>query len=367
MLINIDWLQIHCSGIPVSSWSYDLELQPYTTQVFRKVYNIKLHGKEFGNIVCDPISPILDPLMCIFKLNNRVLYEPNLFEKINAFLNLSNLTYKGITRLDICCDFNNFHNNLNPHNLIKKFFTLDYRYVGKSDFKAIGRQSSTLSFDYLRFGGNNSKCSAYLYNKTKELQEVKQKAWITDCWMRGGLDVNATVWRLEFSIKGNQIKLLDKSNGDILDLSISSIYDPEFCKKLYYSLQAKYFHFKRNTGIKNVTEMPDLQLLPTYIHSCDRLLIHSVGDGGRADKIFIKKLENLNCELRTKRRDIIEAQQLILEYVVEQKGLEDFYDKKIHGVLTDRNRIRKQAIADEKEAAFAMRQHKKRYKKPPTK
>ena len=350
MLISIDWLQIHLNGIVCDSSHFRLTLQPYTTQVFRGVYAIESCCEPFGTIVCDPISPILDPKMCILKLENKVLYQPNLFERINYFIKEMSMTYKGITRLDICADFNHFHNNVNPENLIKKFMCNDYRYKGKCKYKIIGSQTDKHHFEYLRFGNADALCSAYIYNKTKELSEQKMKKWIVDSWERGGLDTSKTIWRLEFSIKGNQCKLVDKENGNMIDIDLTTLNDSNTLKSMYYALQDKYFHLKRNTGNKNVTEMPSIQLLPTYANVYERVFISSVGDGSRADKIFIKKLEGMNAEIRAFRQDIKEAQELLLHHFVEEKGLRSYYNDKINGLLSERDRQIKENEAAEREA-----------------
>ena len=162
------------------------------------------------------------------------------------------------------------------------------------------------------------------------------KSYIIDTWRSSGLDVDAGVWRLEFSIKSAAIKLLDKTNGELSDISLENIRDKNFLERLFMALYEKYFQFRENTGKTNVSREKKIILFKNDFLDVERYFIRGLGDATRADKIFIKKMEASNCELRDLKKYYKEQENDILFDFVVEKGLEDYYLQKIRGELTDR-------------------------------
>lgn len=162
------------------------------------------------------------------------------------------------------------------------------------------------------------------------------KSYIVDMWRCSGLNVDAGVWRLEFSIKSSAIKVLDKSDGDLKDISLANIRIKEFVEKMYMALVDKYFCFRENTGKSNVTREKKIVLFYNNFKDVERYFVRNLGDATRADKIFIKKLEQSNCELREAKKYYGEEQSNILYDFIVEKGLEDFYLSKIRGEVTER-------------------------------
>lgn len=333
MLISIDWLQLHCVGVLNYPSSWRVERQNYSTRQFKYIDEIYFGGAHFATIVHTPLSTILPPDMSLIKIANERLYEPSMFPCLQEMLQVLRLTVKGISRLDLACDFNEFHNHLNPANLIKRFFTCDYRKVGQTKFKAQGQQKRNVEFDYLRFGTNNSLCSAYLYNKTKELNEVKMKSYIVDTWRASGLDTDKDVWRLEFSMKGNQIKFANEKSGEFHGFNLDLLQDNNYLISCYLGLVDSYFRFKKSDKQKNVSRMRDLVLFGGEFLKYKRFIFRECGDGTRADKIFIKKLESVNNELRSIKSELKTASEGLLLQYITAKGLSSYYLNKVQGAL----------------------------------
>ncbi len=129
------------------------------------------------------------------------------------------LTYKGITRLDLCYDCNYFSNHKSPAKFIQDFVFKEvgkngyiYR-KGSSKFTCHGSKTSTSSskITSIAFGSNNNKVRQYIYDKTIELEEVKDKPWIREYWELNGLisDEKTHVWRTEISIKSQGMDILN--------------------------------------------------------------------------------------------------------------------------------------------------------------
>lgn len=336
MVLNIDWLQLYCTGIMSDVVGYKIERMEYSTRIFKFIDVISLNGKKICTATHTPFSSVLERDMVIIKFENYLLYEKELFLVVDNFLKDFNLTYKNISRLDIAADFNTFYKKRNVQNFLNDFLKNNVRKIGKANYKLQGCQKSTHVVDYLRFGGNSSEVSAYIYNKTKELNEVKMKSYIVDTWRSSGLDVDAGVWRLEFSIKSSAIKMLDKQSGDLQDISLENIKDKCFREKMFMALYEKYFCFRTNTGQSNVSREKKIVLFKNDFADTERYFVRGLGDATRADKIFIKKMEISNCELRDLKKYYREKENDILFDFVIEKGLEDYYLQKIKGELTDR-------------------------------
>lgn len=336
MVLNIDWLQLYCTGVISDVVGYKIERMEYSTRVFKFIDVISLNGKKICTATHTPFSSVLEKDMVIVKFENHLLYEKELFLVVDNFLRDFNLTYKSISRLDIAADFNTFYKKRNVQDFLDAFMKNDVRKIGKANYKLQGCQKSYHIVDYLRFGGNSSEVSAYIYNKTKELTEKKMKSYIVDTWRSSGLDVEAVVWRLEFSVKSSAIKMLDKQSGDLQDISLENIKDKCFREKMFMALYEKYFCFRTNTGQTNVSREKKIVLFKNNFADTERYFVRGLGDASRADKIFIKKMEQSNCELREIKKYYREQENNILFDFIVEKGLEDYYLQKIKGELTDR-------------------------------
>lgn len=335
MVISIDWLQLHFNGQIVRSEKYKWETLEFSTQVFLSVENVYLDNYYIASVLSHPRSQILDPDMVIIKIINKVLYDDKLWEILDNFVKSLGLIYKGITRLDICADFNTFKFGKHPENLINEFMKLDIRKVGQGKGTVHFEQSDRMKYQTLKFGTSKSLICCYLYNKSKELQQVKMKDYIIDKWRASGIDCNRDVWRLEFSIKGDSLALLDEETGELLKPNLDTLRDYEFLSKLFFTLQKQYFRFKRKTKDKNKSRWPDIELFNYSPTLPRRLFITETGDGSRADKIFLRKLDGLNNEIRKYakfRENFLE--ELICEFAID-KGLADYYIKRINGRATE--------------------------------
>lgn len=336
MILNIDWLQLYCLGGITPKAGYEIKRLEYSTRIFMYIDEIYINKKKICTATHTPFSPVLDQKMVIIKFENYLLYVRNFWLVVDNLLSDFNLIYKSISRLDVAVDFNTFYKKRNVQNFLNEFLKNNVRKIGKADYKLQGCQKTSHIVDYLRFGGNNSEVSAYIYNKTKELNEVKMKSYIVDMWRCSGLNIDAGVWRLEFSIKSSAIKILDKSDGDLKDISLENIKSKVFLEKMYMALVEKYFCFRENTGKSNVTREKKIVLFYNNFKEIERYFVRNLGDATRADKIFIKKLEQSNCELREAKKCYSDEQLNILFDFIVEKGLEDFYLSKIRGEVSER-------------------------------
>lgn len=337
MAVVIDWLQVNATGRMSDNVVAQLELQPYSTRVFKSVYILRAFTEDIATIACNPLSPIIPSDTHLIKFHNKLLYSTNLEERVLYILNFLGLTLKGLSRLDLAHDFNKFTNNLMPQNLINRFLTKKWLHIGKQSFKVYGKGGVNLSFETLRFGKADSELAIYLYNKSIELQEVKDKPWIREFWSHINLDTKNDIWRLEISLKGNRLHYIDSNSGAIERLTLDNIFDQEFLHHLYYSLINKYFKFVRSETNSNVSRMKQVILFDECYNKFDFIKLNDKKESDRSIKIFIKKLEEFNSIVRQIKKDnqsedsSFGAGLVVLQSAIEMYDKQRFYENKVKG------------------------------------
>jgi hypothetical protein len=227
------------------------------------------------------------------KLQNRFLYYPHGIELFDDLIGLLKIKVNGLSRLDICLDFNRFYNNIQPDIFIKDYLSGIYRHVGRTRGNAYFRQKTFDNTIYtgLSFGSHESDARTYLYNKTYELKTVKDKPYIRDKWKAAGLDITRDVWRLEISLKSSAMKFNDKETSQPIHITYPSIKNWGNVSKIFYTFANSLFAFVRyRDKISNISREPRLQLLPPAEHLKRWIIRPDIEQSTVADKITIKRL-----------------------------------------------------------------------------
>ena len=360
--ISCDWLQIYAlyfeadllAYIPMESLGYTITLQPYSTQQFRKIYTVyDSQNRHYADIQLCPVSSIISKNGCIIKLSNRVLYSPNFADEFTRFLSSYDFRYQNISRLDVCYDCNVFHNGMKPSRLLRSFLSKNilkngqtrYTLAGSTDgnplvslseeittitassayidadqstkehlikchlngkfksdkfgnFSIHGTSQTVRDFSYIMFGSRSSPVCAYMYDKTRELAEVKDKPYIRQLWALNGLDQSLPVWRVEISIKSSRTKLVSLSTGEVARLSPDDLKFQSDISDIFHTYAEKYFHFKENDLKANKTRMRSLSLFPALGAVTKRpITLTNKTDTIKSDKIFLKKLSLLSVDI----------------------------------------------------------------------
>lgn len=328
-VLNIDWLSVYCD---FSNYK-EIDLITYNTlsyqsRQFKLLEEWIIDNELFASVQRVPSSSILDKHDGIIKISNRFLYQKNSIGRLQELCRRQGITIKHITRLDICTDFNTFHNNYQPEQLIKDFLNGVILHSGKCKFTVSGRHEHKNTFEYLRIGQKTSDVHAYLYNKTKEMNDVKFKHYIFDDWKRGGLDTKKNVWRLEFSLNSTATKLVDTSTGEMQRISLDDIKDLSYLQNLYSSLCYQYFRFKVNDGQKNKSRMKDIVLIKQTEGTLKRIRLHDSADITRSEKVLVKQLYQYESERRHLSREEVEASKILLSNMLKSEHLREYVLKK---------------------------------------
>lgn len=344
-VLSIDWLSVY--GIyagagdiwtPVENAEFTYKREDFGTRVFSvfhraRIANVEGGWDEFAEIQSVPYSTILPKYAIIVRFVNRVLYMPDFWEVVDRFLSLNDIEIKGISRIDICADFNQFA-TLDPRALIEGFAAKKYRHIGRG-IGSLAFNHGVKNGDYgvnytgLTFGRHSSDARVYLYNKTFELATQGDKPWIKERWKRVGLNVKE-VWRLEVSIKSSGLKFKDKSTNQVVEIGQSLVADGASLDKIYHTFVKKLFSFIVNRkGITNITREPRIVLFedaPAY----DRGSICNLSPGNRMERILIRALYQMGD---TYRGGFIykgkESAQLFAYRLAESTGLYDWLSDKI--------------------------------------
>ena len=304
-VLSIDWLSVYgvYDGVgntwtPVDDTMFAYKRENFGTRCFSVFHRVRIINDEggwdeFAEVQSVPYSSILPPYAMIIRFVNRVLYMPNFWELVERFLTANHIDLRGISRIDICADFNQFA-TIDPKALIEGFAAKKYRHIGRG-IGSLGFNHGVVNGEYgvnytgLTFGTQSSDAHVDLYNKTFELLTQGDKPWIKERWKQVGLDIKY-VWRLEVSIKAGGLKFKDKTSKQVIEVGADMVAETDGLDKIYHTFVKKLFSFIVNKPkISNVTREPRLVLFddkPAY----DRGSICNLSPGNRMERILIKSL-----------------------------------------------------------------------------
>lgn len=310
--IAVDWLEVCCYGRDLEpsffSWEgkhFSVEQEDRETPLFKSFFEVKRNGLVWAQIRQNPKSGVMKKGLTIIKLSNRVLYHEKYVPFLMHMIQALGLYYKGLTRLDIAYDCNEFYCGRKPSRFVHQFVTkrVDEKggmYVPKMkeyDFHLKKDIHTNGMINYLAIGAKGSKKRGYIYDKTLELEEVKDKPWIREMWEKNGLisDKKTHVWRSEISIKAQGSDLLNLETGQLFALHPNYLATYENIKKIFHFYAAKVFDFRYNSGEKNRRNFTRVCLFDTSIDcTCLPKRVNVCADSGRSEKACKNKLEKLS-------------------------------------------------------------------------
>ena len=328
-IINIDWLSFFCQcGDIVNFDNYTLEVKEYGTQIFEKVADVIKYNEVVAIVLWQPRSEILQKDSAMIKIRNRQLYNGKWYQ---IFCDIQQNWFCRdikISRIDICADFVTFKNGLHPQTLISNFLTQKFVKVGRGIFKVMGNQKKYINYQYLRFGSGASDISAYLYNKSAEMREVRDKPYIREQWKNLKNSNNRDVWRLEFSLKGKSLKIVDTINGNFVIDNFKSLTDKEVIANIFSFMVKKYFSFVIPENQKNKSRWKKLILFNNKDCHFKIVDFKLKSDTTKKHKMFLTNLVALEQEMRSIKsyaRDIIQC--VAMDYA-EEHNLIDYMERK---------------------------------------
>lgn len=341
--ISVDWLQVYClsttkSPIPTQGelsnekYKFSFRLTDNQTAMFSDLIEVTMRGLECAVIEQRPRSPKLKKEMVLIKLSNRMLYSNRYIDILYSLMSVLNVTYKGITRLDLCYDCIYFADGRKPDRFINNFVMKPDNEIGgiarkgSDEFIVHGKKAagSSSKINYISFGSPKSRIRTYIYDKTLELTEVKDKPWIREMWKENNLipKDNEHIFRSEISIKSEGMDVLNMSTGELFRLSPIYLENQISIEKLFHYYANKYLSFSINEGQKLRKNYRKLEIYAKKSEiTCKPIHINMSHDTGRMEKIVYNKLEKLSetyTDLSEPRRAAIQS---AMEFIKELEGI----------------------------------------------
>jgi len=311
MTTAVDWLQfsgfINLHEFPKNSEPFIINMQDYNTRHFKavaEIFDIR-QNKKVAVIAWRPHSKALPDNLAIIKISNFLLYQNYLNQYVLDLLESLNITFNNLTRVDICRDFQRLdYRNLNPSSFIKSFLKEKYIKVRKSKGQVYFTNGGALQYHYLKFGSAKSRICSYIYNKSKELEDVENKPHVREAWKKSGIDESkGDVWRCEFRIQNFDFLLTDTETGEQINYNgnaagLNSLDIIDNCDNLFNALALHYLEFKIQGNDTNTTRKKTFYIFNQDKKTLFNRIYNDNPESGRSVKIFIKKLWELNNDLR---------------------------------------------------------------------
>lgn len=331
---SVDWLQVFCTMPLECSMDWEHRVSPRADAWGNhRVYNL-VPAKEFvaGYKMCrclmynnrlvaviawEPLDTRRRSEGCSIKLLNPVLYCCDWYFVLMDCITVLGWTPHNLTRVDLACDLNYFLGGLLPSTFIRKYVCKSkdsYIRHGSNKWALYGlKEMRCTVFDSIRWGSRSSGVSVYLYNKTKELREQKDKPWIREAWKMANLSSTLDVWRVEISITSQGLGLKSICDDFFHTLFVDDIREPKHLQEMFLTFASRYFKFYRtDPTAKRKRDLKEVPLLPSCDNPCWKpATLAEYVNCGRMERIVSNKLydavEFLQCRDFAGKYEAIEA------------------------------------------------------------
>lgn len=222
------------------------EKNDFSTNLFQSIYSFPDCSHEMFNISFNPRSEIINKNLVIIKVINKYLYSWDFWASLKKIIKQFKLKYLGVTRIDLCNDFQYLKNGQKAIWLLEEIGKGKIINSVRGKKTIIYKNSTTQIPSYIRFGQRSAEVTTYIYNKTEELISVKDKPYIRQIWKNNNFYNFLETYRIEFSFKPDKLHLFDNQTGELIKLDLNFLELRENIYKIYKSLSKKYLKLKPN-------------------------------------------------------------------------------------------------------------------------
>lgn len=313
-IISLDWLSINVKNKYDSfelHSKYEVKNTGIHTRHFNFVDDMLLDGEKVATLTHGvPANSVIPQSTIQVKFDNSFLYELNLFDRVNAFLDENNLVFKSFSRIDVCYDFNTLSNGWTGGEFVRRYTNELIERKAHGHFTLSGRKGDNgRRYNYLAFGSRKSDLRLYFYDKTLELEEKKSKPYIKKLWENNGLDIES-VWRIEFSVTCFNRQMTYRDSGEVaFDMKTLHCIKEQHAAMLFKYLYFKYMFFYKTCQIKkssNITrDAKRIILIKEFEEGkkLDWLELRETESSGRTEKIILKRINEHYNEVWNKKND----------------------------------------------------------------
>lgn len=329
VICNFDWVELFCDFSEFAPADEVLYLPcDYGTKFFKQKGDLCYQRVPFASVCFEPRSPIIKANTGLVKISNECLYtQHNLLIALQG-LEICKIKILSISRLDIAADFQTFANGWSPEEFVQSYLAGGVVMIGAKKIQLNGSCASGFTWNYLSWGSRSSDFRVYLYNKKLELSEKHDKPYIRQRWQEAGFDQATDVWRLEFSLKGKALFWQGEEQPSPVRIQWEDLLLPDFPSLLFGSLYHQRWDIRQPSNDKNRSRWLRLDLFKPE-NFCVRL-VYGIDrkDSTRADKIFLKRLYQINYNQRHTQPDVQEWCENLFDYYQKRTGLSDFVERK---------------------------------------
>lgn len=372
-LISIDWLQAYCAGATLSSGEVISSAvgtllvfeEEGGTANFAKRFTISCNGIEVATVLQCPKMGALARDLTEVKLHNRVLYTCEPARYLLNIIDALRLEYRGIARIDLCCDVNHLSGGRSVEDLISRFVHtregdsnhLIRRGSAKYNLHGNNHRRAKIKHESIKFGSPQADVVPYIYNKSLELISEKDKPWIRDCWKSAGLVhlvdkeglqslsakelearlndsgisefVRSGVWRFEISIKSHGKDIINLSQDKLFRLELDHIGTQIGVEELFKTYAEKYFDFREPRGKKRIRDYSTITLFDYDKEVHYRPYRPSVcGDTGRFDHMVVNYINKSMAKYSDLASPLIASLQETKDFIASIAGAKLYETKK---------------------------------------
>lgn len=290
--VNLDWLEVFCIEDPhfplepmaCMQLGFVVKQREYGTPQYSQMFTCYRGDVPILEVRRLPYSlrsdgGIFEDGSCHIRYVNRSCYAKNPLQEMTEFIRRARLTFRSISRCDICVDFIRFDNGDTPNEFIAKYLSDKVIKMHQAKLRGVSRDvdyvenfsfggrdcCNSKRINSLKWGGKGCPVSTKLYNKVQEMKDTNYKSYIVDQWVSAGLvkrqtvtnddgskrtalyhdGVETDVWRLEFSVKLQGAKLVETEQGGVLEFTLSTIDNRDKLLNLFYGLSQQYWDFRK--------------------------------------------------------------------------------------------------------------------------
>jgi len=296
-MIFCDWLELNCRSLNFPlivklPEHYDLIDDGHRTSNFNHLVQVTYKQKLICHIKYEPRADFMEKEMILVKFENSLLYSQTY--NVDVALHLQNLGLKfhSFTRIDLSFDFNKLQ-EYHPRDIIISYMNERIIKTDKAKMQLVGTTNKGFIPQYLKFGSNKTGLQYYLYNKSKELKDVKDKPYIRNWWKK--LQLNDTdVWRMEFRIQSAFLyTITDIITGESKPLNEFGLelLEMKNLNDLFYLLALKHLDFRiKDENYKNPAKWQRLELFKYRPYALAIMNVPKGDPSTRMNKIFINML-----------------------------------------------------------------------------
>lgn len=256
--IALDWLQCAYSGqLPhfdkndknhyrkIGEELY-LKQSHRASQNFDQTAELIYFGEPIAFLEYAPNKKTMNSEQVSITMKNNLLYQKGYADTLREVTRELKLSFKYIQKIDIAID-----NKINHVNLNNSFIGKLAKAITGGELKSIGQARFSPFYDSngdlegFHYGSRKSDKFIRGYYKHKEINE-SEKQYIAEFWKNSGMDTEKGAYRLEMSIKKNELKKYINVESDNLDW----LQDTQILASIFKSTATNFFEFINHSELK---------------------------------------------------------------------------------------------------------------------